>query len=128
MSSSFSYSVVLLLPATLQDKGNRLACALGYDELPGKTFIAPASADGVEPATHYGCHTWAQQSFVDTLNAAAQGQLPAVDWAAYGLTEPDMQGVVASLVVSVRVGGEPYQHWTETLAGHGLRPAAVTSD
>lgn len=71
--SAFDWSVVLIVPATLREKANLLACALGHDQMPGNTFAVPLSADGADPASHYGCHTWAQESFVQMFQAAAQG-------------------------------------------------------
>lgn len=97
---SYTISLALAVPAALRDKANRLSCALGHDVLPGSTYSVPLSADGQEPATHYGCHAWVQPSFVAILAGATQGHLPEVDWADYGITAEDVAAVVAGLIAS----------------------------
>lgn len=115
-------SVVLILPANLADDGNRLACALGHDTLPGTTYGTPLSPTGAWPATHYGARTWAEQIFVDTINAAAEGFLPDVPWADFGLTEEVVRDVVGSLIYSVVADGSvtPYEHFGNALNSAGL--------
>lgn len=98
--STFDTSLALVVPTALCEKANLLACALGHDTMPGNTFSVGLSPDGSEPATHWGCHSWVQQSFVATLAGAAQGQLPAVDWGEFGLTEKDVWAVLAYMVSS----------------------------
>lgn len=115
---TYSISLALVVPAALRDKANRLSCALGHDTLPGSTYSAPLSSTGDEPATHYGCHAWVQPSFVDILAGAAQGTLPEIDWAEYGLTVEDVTAVVAGLIAS-----EPQADLLDIdawLATHGL--------
>ena len=119
----YDHSVVLILPAHLRDAGNRVACALGHDELPGHTYSVPLTTG--EGVTHYGCHTWAQQSFVDLLSAAAGGELPDLPWADYGLTEADVVDVVEALIASYRIGAAPREHWVEVLVEHGLAEASA---
>lgn len=59
-------SVVLIIPAALKSDADTLAELLGYGP---NSYSVPLSADGTEPATHYGLHTWAEQSFLDMLSA-----------------------------------------------------------
>lgn len=117
-------SVVLILPAHLRDDGNRLACALGHDTLPGTTYGTPLSPTGSEPPTHYGARTWAEQSFVDTLNAAAEGSVPTIQWATFGLTEEAVSRVVRGLVYSVVEDASvlPHEQFGAMLENLGLTP------
>lgn len=116
--SAYDVSLALMVPDALKAKANLLACALGHDALPGNTYSVPLSADGSEPATHWACHAWVQQSLVEMLSGAGQGVLPPIPWEDYGLTEADVYAVLAALVAS-----EPspvlvdFDAWA---AGHGL--------
>lgn len=118
--SAWSLSLVMIVPAQMRETGNRLACALGHDVMPGDTFSVPLSTDGVDPATHYGCRTSAQVSFAEMLSAAAGGSLPQIDWSAYGLTVEDVQAVLAGLIADVRPTGEAEGHFDDVLSAHGL--------
>lgn len=117
--SGFDYSLALMVPDALREKANLLACALGHDALPGNTFSVGLSADGTEPATHWGCHSWVQQSFVETLAGATQGQLPGVPWADFGLTLEDVWAVLASMASSPPQSTPlDFDAW---VAGHSLK-------
>lgn len=126
MSTDWTLSIVMVVPAAQRDTANKLACALGHDVMPGRTFSVPLSSDGSEPATHYGCRTAAQQSFVDLLTAAGQGELPDVSWADFELTAGDIPAVLAALVIDVRPAGQIYGHFDAVLAAQGL--ARVVED
>lgn len=117
---SYDFSVVLIVPIERQDAANLLACALGYDELPGHTFGRPLSATGAAPATHLGCHTWAEQALLDMLTAfATDGTLPPGAWADVGLTESEARDVITAL--RVKVGSTPLVTWVEALDENGLQ-------
>lgn len=98
--SGFDISLALMVPNTLREQANLLACALGHDSLPGNTFSVGLSPDGTQPATHWVCHSWVQESFVATLAGAAKGNLPSVAWEDFGLREADVWEVFAGLVAS----------------------------
>ena len=116
----------MIVPTDLRETANRLACALGHDVMPGNTFSAPLSADGSEPATHYGCRTVAKQEFVDLLVAAGEGTLPDdIAWGDFGLTVEDIPPVLASLIADVRSAGQADGHFGDVLAANNL--AAVIS-
>lgn len=123
--SDWTLSIVMIVPAALQDTANRLSCALGHDVLPGNTFSVPLSSDGSDPATHYGCRTAAKQEFVDILTSAGAGDLPDIEWADYGLTVEDVAPLLAALIVDVRPAGEASGHFDEVIAGNGLVRMAV---
>ena len=110
------HSVVLIIPASLKAKADALGEALGHGP---NSYSVPLSADGKEPATHYGLHTWAQQSFVDRLQGAAQGQMPE------GLDYPanDFAAVTGALIASVR--GDVAEHFADVVAANGLRRAVA---
>jgi hypothetical protein len=115
------YTAVLLVPVAARDNANAMGEALGWG--PGN-FSVPLSADGYEPATHHGLHTFATQVFVDMLNGAGQGTLPeGVPWASYGLTEADVFGVLAAMTASVQGFGAvlPGNHFDSVLAAANLR-------
>lgn len=118
--SGWNLSIVMIVPAALQDAANRLSCALGHDVLPGNTFSVPLSSDGSEPATHYGCRTAARQEFVDILASAGQGDLPEIEWADFGLTIEDIAPVLAVLIVDVRSASEVAGHFDEVLEASDL--------
>lgn len=116
-------SLVLAVPADLQHKANAVAVALGHDVLPSHTYSVPISATGADPATHFGCHTWATDGFVDAINACRSGASPPpAPWGAVGLTEDDVIAVCSALVVSVSdENASPLEHFETTLAANGLR-------
>lgn len=108
----FTLSCVLILPAALQSAGNALSIALGHGP---DTYSIPLCTGSV--VTHYGAHAWVQQSFIDTIQAASQGTLPA-ELAEFPAA--DLQVILSSLILSVRVGGDPLEHWNVVLAANGL--------
>lgn len=128
--TEYIYSVVLLCPANKQAEANRLACAIGHDVMPGKTFSVPCSPTGEEPATHYGCHTVAMQSFVDLFTDAAGGTLPDITWSDFDLTEQMVADLLPALVFSARTDLFGLSHFTSVLGDNGLKrvvPAEETA-
>ena len=126
--TDWTLSIVMIVPADLREKANRLSCALDHDVLPVDTFSVPLSATGAEPATHYGCRTAAQQSFVDLLTAAGQGELPDVAWADYGLTEADIPTVLAALIIDVKPASEAQGHFGTVIGARGLVRMGIEAD
>ncbi len=116
----WNLSIVIIVPSHLQDKANRLSCALGHDVLPGNTFSVPLSDNG-EDVTHYGCRTAAKQEFVDILQSASEGELPE------DFEQPleDVQEVMAAMIMDVRPSGNDAEHFDEVCATEGL--SRVTS-
>ena len=119
--SPYIYSVVLLCPADRQADANRLACAIGHDVMPGNTFSVHLSANGEEPATHFGCHAVAMQSFVDLFMDAAQGMLPDIPWGDFGLTEQAVLELVPTIILSAREDLFGLDHFEAVLADHDLQ-------
>jgi hypothetical protein len=116
-------SAVLIIPASLQRNANLVAVAMGHDVAPGNTYSLPLSADGKDPATHYGTHTWATGQFVGIIgHVAGGGALPPAPWGAVGLTEQDVRDVVQALIMTTREDVEQASaHWHATLAANGLQ-------
>lgn len=124
--SEWLHSIVMIIPAELRDKANRLACALGHDADPGRTFSVALSGDGGSPASHYGCRTAAKQDFVDLVADASVGSIPNLPWDDYGLSAQDIDDVLAALVMDIRPAGEMMGHFDEVVAGQGLSRVEVT--
>lgn len=117
-------SACLILPAEHQTAGNAVSVALGHDVAPGSTYSVPLSANGQEPATHYGARAWITPGFAVMLGIVKTGIVP--DGAAQTLSQmalgvrqsqPDM---CAALIADIRETDEPYPHWTDVLTAHGL--------
>jgi hypothetical protein len=117
------YSVVGIIPAADRDDANLLAAALRHDVLPGHTFAAPFSADGSEPATHYGYQAAVTQTFVDQITGAGSGVWPIADFGAFGLTEARANELLAAMTLSVaaRSVSDGAAHVDATLSAEGLR-------
>lgn len=128
MTLQATIGLVLILPAAIRDDGNRLACALGHDEMPGATYAVPLSSSGLEPATHYGTHTWALPAFLDLLAGAAQGTLPEINWAQFGLTLQRVQEVISELIYGVDApGADPLSNFEAIASNANLRRIEVDS-
>lgn len=114
--ADWTLSIVIIVPAGLREKANRLACALGHDVLPGNTFSVPLSDNG-EDVTHYGCRTAAKQEFVDILTAASEGELPE------DFEQPleDVQEVISAMIFDVRPASDMIGHFDDVLAANGLQ-------
>lgn len=121
--ADWTLSIVIIVPADLREKANRLSCALGHDVLPGDTFTVPLSSDG-ETVTHYGTRTQAKPEFVDILTAAAEGELPE------DFEQPieDVQEVMAAMLMDVRTDGEITTHFDDVLAANGLQRLEVATE
>lgn len=121
------YAVAAILPAADRPDGDRLSWALGYQPDPAQgfsTFSVPLSADGVEPATHYGFNAQATApEFVALLQGAQGGQLPPVDWAAYGLTAARVLDVVAAM--EFEITDPASAPWPGLLARAGVQRVRV---
>ena len=102
--------------------GNLVSTALGHQPPGAETYTVPLSPAGAAPATHYGCHTWATEGFVDALGACvAQTALPPAPWGAVGLDETAVYAFCMDLIHSARDTDEPLAHFNEVIAAHGLQ-------
>lgn len=113
----YTTSAVLIIPTAQRDAANALAEAMGWG---AGCYSVPLSATGAEPATHYGLHSWVEQSFVEMLGAAGDGSMPP-DLIAAGYPPEDFAAVLGSLGSSIRAGEtDPAGHFAEVYAAHGL--------
>jgi len=106
-------SCVLILPATMRDKGNAFSEVMGWGP---DNYSVALSPNGQEPATHYGLHAWVEQSFVDMVDA---GILPeGVDF-----PQADFDAIMAALVSSFRT--DMTGHWQGVLDAASLQVMEV---
>ena len=119
--SDWPYSVVLLIPAAVQAAANQVAEGLGHGP---SNFSVPLSADGSEPATWFGCRTQAQQSFIDMLTAAGQGQLPEIE----GMTPQEVGAVLVQLQADVSTSEDGYTHFQRVLTEKGLQRVVMVEE
>ena len=66
-----SRSLALIIPAALKSHADLVSVALGHAPAGEETYSVALSADGKSPATHYGCHTRADEAFVSVIEAAS---------------------------------------------------------
>lgn len=105
--------------------GDLVSTALGHQDFGAQTYVVPLSATGTAPATHWGCHTWATDAFVQAISACvAQTALPPAPWAAVGLDEAAVFSFCSALVVSVQNGGVALDHFETVASAHGLARVA----
>lgn len=111
---SIMHSLVVIAPDEIWPAVMALNNALGYEAGEG----VPISADGQNPITHRGLHTWAQPEFV----ALATGKVtPEIK----GYQPEQIAGVLALLTVSVDAEGLTARaHFDHVLATMGLRTIA----
>ena len=127
------YSAILIVPADLLDRANALGAALGHGP---ESYTVPLGDE--EKPSHYGSRSRVQPIFIATLAAAgavpaeeldrlgidpalvqAGGEIVAgLDLEAHGLTQADLQAVIAGLVWGFEVEGsvEPAQHFAHVAA------------
>lgn len=118
--SDWNLSVVIIVPAALKDKANRLSCALGHDTLPGGTFSVPLSSAGSSETTHYGCRTTAKQEFIDIMTNAGSGEFPDIDLGDFDLSQQDITDILTGQILDVREASEMTSHFNDVLETHGL--------
>lgn len=101
-------SAVLILPAAYLDAGNALGEAMGWG---AGNYSVALSANGEEPATHYGCRAEVGPGFLALMEAPPEEALP----------------VLAVLVADLRETDNGYGHWSDVLAALGLQMVAETA-
>lgn len=115
-----TYSTVMIVPAARRGDANLLGAALGYGP---ESYTVEIPSDG-EP-THWGLHSWPDESFFAMILGAQGGALPPVDWAAHGLTAERVLAVLAALVISAP--GSPIDPDGTPYASPSEHAAAVTA-
>lgn len=97
MADELTHHVALAVPSEWREKANLLACALGYDVLPGSRFSIALAKDGAVAATHYCFASEVTQEFVNIIASVAHGDLPPLTWEDYGLAAEDVSQIVQNL-------------------------------
>lgn len=105
----YTLSVVQLCPDAYRAAANAIAEASGFG--PGNLSV---ELRGPSDSVWWGCHAWWVPEVYEAMTA------PTGD--------PDVDGVLAQVITSVREGGDPMQHWQEALAEHGLSVYAPESE
>jgi len=103
-------STVLILPAAQVATGNTVAEAMGWGP---NNYGVPLSADGTEPATHFGLHAWASQGFRQMIETRFYP--PELGGA---VTEAAFEAMLAALVSSFRE--DMTGHFADILTEQGL--------
>jgi hypothetical protein len=108
-------SCVLILPLDQVATGNAVGEAMGWGP---DNYSVPLSADGSEPATHFGLHAWAADSFQGLIES---GVYPP-ELAEAGISKTDYDAMLAVLISSFQ--GDVTGHFDAVIADNGL--AVVT--
>lgn len=117
-----SRSLALIIPADLKAKADLVSVALGHAPAGEETYSVALSASGNAPATHYGCHTRADETFIAVIEAARSGgPLPPARWGAVGLTDDDVRAVCGALLWRDRSLDEYGSNFNAALTEAGLQ-------
>jgi hypothetical protein len=110
---SYDYSAVCVVPVASVELGNRLAEGLGHGP---NNYTVPLSANGSEPATHYGCRAAVNEVFVAMVQSASQGELPAID----GMTPQEVAEAFGDMSIDIQPANDPYSHFVQYTGSLGL--------
>ena len=108
-------SCVLILPLDQIATGNAVGEAMGWGP---DNYSVALSADGSEPATHYGLHAWTSDDFQTLIES---GVYPP-ELADAGISEADYDAMLAVLIYSF--WPDYADHFDAVIADNGL--AVVT--
>lgn len=104
-------SCVLILPSAQVATGNAVGAAMGWGP---NSYSIPLSADGADPATHMGLHTWATEEFQQMI--ATGYYPPQVEDA--GISQDEFDDMMNVLVYSF--WPDYTDHFTTVCADNGL--------
>lgn len=109
----YPHSLVVICPEI--SKADVLALGMMLDPPVDGGLSVPLSADGSEPATHWGAHAWATPEFV----AIMTGQVvPEIE----GVTPEQIAGVLSQITVSVDANGLSMRaHFDYVITEHDLK-------
>lgn len=100
--TDYTLSVVQLCPDAYRGAANAIAEASGFG--PNNLSV---ELRGPGDSVWWGCHAW----WVPSVLEAAMNPPDEV---------PGTAEILAQVVTSVQVGGDPQSHWQEALAANGL--------
>lgn len=110
MTDHYPYRLIGICPAEARAACNALADTAPFGSR-GAVFSVPLSATGAPPATHYGCHAWAQGAFIaqcETDFAVLLAEYGVEIWSVYDGT-----------------GEQQSDFWARTLAERGLQVVTI---
>lgn len=116
---TYNHTVVIIIPDAQRSAFQALGEAMGFDA--GFTGSGVRlSADGAEPVTHWGLHTWAQDSFAalfSTPSAIIAASIPGQPY-----TAEQLDALRSVFIYSIDPeGGETNRaHFDLVLAANGL--------
>jgi hypothetical protein len=112
-------SAVLILPDDQVATGNAVGITMGWGP---DNYSVALSADGAEPATHYGLHAWVDEAFEQLVES---GVYPP-ELADAGITEADYDAMMAVLVSSF--WSDYVDHFNTVCAEQGLQMVREPQD
>lgn len=108
----YPHSLVVICPDELREQVLTLGMMLD-PPIDGGLSVA-LSADGSEPATHWGAHAWATPEFVVIMTGQAVPDIP-------GVTPQEIADVLSQITVSVDANGMKMRaHFDHVIGGIGL--------
>lgn len=106
--TAFTHSLVMICPVEHLATANAAGEAVGHSS---GEFTVPLSADGSEPATHYGLHAWATPETAYAWTIAEE--IP-------GITAEQITQLRAILVISAQTELTGAAHFASVLEANGL--------
>lgn len=86
---TMTHSLVMFCPVESLAQGNRFMYQKGWQEDPDavpadkQSFVVPLNPDGVEPATHFGMHSWVPERGLAQMLAEAEVAVPGILYQVY---------------------------------------------
>lgn len=109
----YPHSLVVICPDAL--KSDVLALGMMLDPPIDGGLSVPLSADGSEPATHWGAHAWATPEFVAIMTGQVVPEIK-------GVTAEQIANILSQITVSVDANGLTMRaHFDYVLEQLGLK-------
>lgn len=106
---SYTHSLVMICPAEHAAAVSAVSQTLGHSP---NEFSVPLSADGSEPATHYGLHTWALPTTAYAWTTAEE--VPP-------LAPEQIAWLRSTLIMSARTDLTARAHFDAVMTANGLQ-------
>lgn len=105
--------ISLIIPASIKADADTLAQYMGWADPGAPSYTIPLSADGSEPATHWGLHIVNPPPvFLAMLDSAAEGEMPT-ELAEAGYPEAAFLAIMGALLTGT-------DGFDATVASHDL--------
>lgn len=95
-------SAVLIVPDADRDAANAFGESMGWGP---NNYSVALSADGAEPATHWGCRADVGQAFLDLMANPPAEAAP----------------ILLTLIADFNDGLHPFEHWVSVLEDNNLQ-------